>query len=169
MPVVTPKLVSDAVANSQRTDIYHLARRSRLHQLSEVEQRKLISAMANQSEPFGWSLTSSCKVFPVSRDGPITGWRIRLLKLKRKGGRKSKVKGQEKKSRQYESQILAENAMFEFRKGLESPKSKNQLDHWQLSLLSSSVRVELLLLLRAGTSNEQMSVVLGTAAAKQLR
>jgi hypothetical protein len=55
-----------------------------------------------------------------------------------------KVKGQEKKSRQYESQILAENAMFEFRKGLESPKSKKQLDHWQLSLLSSSVRMELI-------------------------
>jgi hypothetical protein len=100
--------------------------------------------MANQSEPFGWSLTSSCKVFPVSREGTIAGWRIRLLKLKREGGRKSKVKGQEKKSRQYESQILAKNAMFEFRKGLESPKSKKQLDHWQLSLLSSSVRLELI-------------------------
>jgi hypothetical protein len=143
--IVTPKLVSDALANSQQANIYHLARRSRLQQLSEVEQQKLISAMADQSEPFGWSLTSSCKVFPVSRDGTIAGWRIRLLKLKRKGGgRKSKVKGQEKNSRQYESQILAENAMFKFWKGLESPKSKKQLDHWQLSLLSLSVCVELI-------------------------
>jgi hypothetical protein len=59
MSIVTPKLVSDAVANSQRANIYHLARRSRLQQLLEVEQRTLISAMANQSEPFGWSLTIS--------------------------------------------------------------------------------------------------------------
>jgi hypothetical protein len=142
----TPKLVSDAVVNSQQANIYHLARRSRLQQLPEVKQRKLISVMANQSERFGWSLTSSCKVFPVSREGTIAGWRIRLLKLKRKGGRKSKVKGQEKKSRQYESQILAKNAMFKFWKGLESSKSKKQLDHWQLSLLSSFVRVELIVI-----------------------
>jgi hypothetical protein len=73
MSIFTPKLVSDDVANSQRANLYHLvARRSRLQQLSEVEQRKLISAMANQLEPFGWSLTSSCKVFPISRDGPVT-------------------------------------------------------------------------------------------------
>jgi hypothetical protein len=97
--------------------------------------------MANQSEPFG-CLTSYCKVFPVSRDKTIAGWIIRLLK--RKGG-KTKVKGQEKKSQQYyESQIAAENAMFEFRKSFESPKSKKQLDHWEISLLSSSIRVELI-------------------------
>jgi hypothetical protein len=65
-------------------------RRSPLQNLPEAKQRKLVSAMANQSEPFGWSLTSSCKVFPVSIDGTIAGWIIRLLKLKRKGGRKSK-------------------------------------------------------------------------------
>jgi hypothetical protein len=52
MPTVTPELVSDAVANSQPANIYHLARRSRLQQLWEAEQRKLISAMANQSETY---------------------------------------------------------------------------------------------------------------------
>jgi hypothetical protein len=109
--------------------------------------------MANQSEPFGWSLTSSCKVFPVSRDGTIAGWRIRLLKLKRKGGRKSKVKGQEKKSRQYESQILAENAMFEFGKILNLPNLKS---NWITGNSPCFHRpfAWSLLLLRAGTSNK---------------
>jgi hypothetical protein len=141
MPIVAPKLVSDAMDNSQRANIYHLARRSRLKQLLEVEQRKLISVMANQSESFGWSLTSYCKVFPVSRDETIAGWRIHLLK--RKGG-ETKVKGQEKKSRQYESQITANNAMFKFWKFFESPKSKKQLNQWELSLLLLSVHVELI-------------------------
>jgi hypothetical protein len=150
MSIVVPKLVSDAVAKSQRANIYHLARRSRLQQLSEVEQRKLISAMAEQLEPFGWSLTSYCKVFPVSIYAAIAGWRIRLLK--RKGG-KTKAKGQEKKSRQYESQIAAENGMFEFRKSFESPKSRKQLDQWELSLLESSIRVELIV--DEGTSNHR--------------
>ena len=136
MPKVAAKIVSNAVAKSQLANVYYLARISRLQQLSEVEERKLVSALSNKSEPFGWSLTTGCKVSQVS-----TGWRIGLRK--RPGG-KSKVKSERKRSREYQSQIAAENDMFNFRKNLESPKSKKRLSEWELSLLSSSLRVELI-------------------------
>ena len=42
------KLVSASVAKSQQANIYHLARRSRLQQLTEVEERKLVSALSNE-------------------------------------------------------------------------------------------------------------------------
>jgi hypothetical protein len=136
MPRVAAKTVSDAVAKSQLANAYYLARRSRLQQLSEVEERKLISALSNKSEPFGWSLTTSCKVSQVS-----TGWRIGL---RRRPGGKSKIKSERKRSREYQSQIAAENDMFNYRKNLESPKSKKRLSEWELSLHSSSLRVELI-------------------------
>ena len=96
---VAAKIVSDAVAKSQLANAYYLARRSRLQQLSQVEERKLVSALSNQSEPFGWSLTTGCRVSEVS-----TGWRISLRK--RPGG-KSKVKSDRKRSKEYQSQIAA--------------------------------------------------------------
>ena len=79
MPRVVAKIVSDAVAKSQLANAYSLARRSRLQHLSEVEELKLVSALSNQSELFGWSLTASCRVSQVS-----TGWRISVRR--RKGG-----------------------------------------------------------------------------------
>jgi hypothetical protein len=150
MPKVKPKDVSDAVAKCQQSNIYHLARRSRIQAPSQVELRKLCSALANQSEPFGWTLTSSCKVFPVITGGVIVGWRICLIKRK---GERSKVRGQEKKSKVFASQIAAENAMYEFRKNVESPRSKKKLDQWEQSLvLVSSLPVELVELIAGDTT-----------------
>jgi hypothetical protein len=116
MPRGTANIVSDAVAKSRIANVYHLARRSRLQQLSEIKEYKLVSALANQLEPSGCSLTANCQVFPIS-----SGWRIRLC---RRNGGKSKVRSESKKSCQYESQIAAKKDMFEFRKSFESPKSK---------------------------------------------
>jgi hypothetical protein len=48
----------------------------------KFQNRTFISGMTNQSEPFGWSITSSCRVFPVSRDGTIAGWIIRREEIK---------------------------------------------------------------------------------------
>jgi hypothetical protein len=136
------KLVSDAVAKSQQANSYHQARRSRLHQMSKVEERKFLSALSDQMDPFGWCLTYSCKIIPVKRDERITAWRIRLLK--RGGGKSSKYKGQEKKSSEYESQLAAENALYEYRRSMESKNSKKRLDEWTQSLHSSYVPTELI-------------------------
>jgi hypothetical protein len=130
------------VAKSQQANSYHLARRSRIHQMSEVEERKFLSALSNQMDPFGWCLTASCKIIPVKRNERIAAWRIRLLK--RRGGKSNKCKGQEKKSSEYESQLAAENALYEYRKSMESTKSKKKLNQWEQSLLSSSVQTELI-------------------------
>jgi hypothetical protein len=141
MPKVKPKDVSDTIAKCQVANTYHLARRSRFQGFLDLEQRKLCSVLANQSEPFEWSLTMSCKVFPVTTYGVIAGWRIHLVK--RKGG-KQKAKGQEKKSLVFPSQIAGENAMFEFQKNLESPKPKKKLNQWVQFLLLLSTPVELI-------------------------
>ena len=78
----TPKGVSDAVANSQNSNIYFLARRNRAQGLSDVEQRKLTATLANESAPYGWGLTASCQVVRILTKGIVTGWRIRLHKKK---------------------------------------------------------------------------------------
>jgi hypothetical protein len=110
MTRVAAKIVSDAVAKSQLANTYYLARtRSELQQLLEVKERKLVSALSNQSETFGWSLTSSCRV----SQGLIV-WRIGLRR--RRNGGKAKVKSERKKSREYQSQMTAENDKFQFRK-----------------------------------------------------
>jgi hypothetical protein len=64
--------------------------------------------------------------------GKITGCRIRLLRKDYEMSSKAK----EKKSPAYKTQIDAENEIYEFRKGFESPKFRKKLDEWEGSLLS---------------------------------
>ena len=45
--------------------------------------------------------------------------------------------------------------MFEFRKNLESPKSKKRLSEWELSLHSSSLRVELIADVESSTNQPE--------------
>jgi hypothetical protein len=137
MPPVLSKPTSNIVLKCQKRNVYYPARRSRGLMLSKKENRKFEAALDNECEPYRWSYSSNGRVFPEKKAGKIVGWR---LCVRRRTNPRLK-KGIEKKSGTYDSQIAAENALYNFRRSLEPKSIQAKFDCWEHSASNQALDV----------------------------
>jgi hypothetical protein len=116
MPTVLSKAISATVTSSQKRHVYHPARRSHALKQSKADNQKFKAALDNEPDPYRQSYTSNARVFPEYKGGVTVAWRITI---RRRRHASPKTSTNKKSGARYNSQIVAKNEMYAFRKSLE--------------------------------------------------